>query len=47
MRKRTVPTEDRRKDEVLRGLGFKVLRFTNKEVLKDPEGCAAKALSLT
>jgi hypothetical protein len=39
--------QDRKKDEFLNGLGFKVLRFKNREILKNPEGCAARAWSLT
>ena len=38
--------QDSRKDEVLTGLGFKVLRLRNSVILADPEGCAARALAL-
>lgn len=38
---------DRRKDEILAGAGWLVLRFSNAAVLADPEGIAADVLSTT
>ena len=36
--------EDRKRDEVLRSLGFRVLRFTNTDVLKNIEGVVARII---
>ena len=40
-----VKEADRRKEEFLRGAGWKVLRFTNEEVLEDIEKCVQMVMS--
>ena len=37
--------QDRKKDALLSGLGWTVLRFSNRQVMTDLEGCVRKVLS--
>jgi len=39
--------QDKKKDRFLRGVGWKVLRFTNRQVMEHLEECAQEVMSIT